>query len=222
MTSLLTTLRFADTAFPSGSFGFSNGIEALVSHGKISDARRLTDYLILLLRHRWACADRVALSQSHRGGLDLATVRAVDRVFEASCACEPVRSGSSRNGLAYLTSHARLETPGAREYRDMVLKSEAVGHLSVVQGMTLRALGVEEITAIEMSLYTTAANMAQAAVRLGQIGALDAQRSLGEALANCSDCARIPEPESEICSFVPYSEIVTVQQSRTNVRLFAN
>ena len=52
------------------------------------------------------------------GALD--AVVTIDAEVEASTASEPLRAGSRRNGLAFLTAHHRLGTPGAEPYRRKV------------------------------------------------------------------------------------------------------
>jgi len=219
---LIAALWQSDSAFPSGSFGFSNGIEALAATGRLKGARDLTPTLILLLRHRWATAERVALARAHRAAGDIATVLAADHAFEASSPCAPLRTGSSRNGLAYLTTHLRLETPGAAAYHSLVVAGRAPGHLPVVQGMLWAALEIPLETAIAMSLYTTAAGLSQAAVRLAAIGAIEAQRALRDALAATVDLARPPDDDAEFSSFAPFIEIAAMRHVRADVRFFGN
>lgn len=219
---LTTVLQFADSAFPSGSFGFSNGIEALAAHGRLTDTAEISAALSYLLRHRWACADRIALARAHRSSADLTAVAVVDREFDAASPCAPLRDGSARNGLAYVTSHARLGTSGASDYRVLVLGGQAPGHFPVVQGLLLGRLGLDEQTAIGVSCYTTASGMAQAAVRLGCLGALDAQRAIQQSIKGVRELVTAPPPGSDFSMFTPFSEIATVGQARADVRLFGN
>ena len=104
---------------------------------------------------------------------------------------EPMRVGSRRNGASLLASHARLGTPGAAELRAAVRASRLLGHLPVVQGALWPALGLDERNAASVSGYLFASGLTSAAVRLGAIGAIEAQRSLSGALPHRSgECHR--------------------------------
>lgn len=222
MSGLLTAMQHADSAFPSGSFAFSNGIEGLAALGPRLDRARLAAAVDSTIRHRWACADRVALVHALRAH-DLDRVAAIDAAVEASTIAEPLRTGSKRNGGALLAAHVRLGTPFAAEFRSLIDAGQAHGHLAVVQGLVWRNLGISEPHAVAMSGYTTASGLVAAAVRLGQIGAIAAQAVLGEALRAVEEAARAPIPAAvEIASFTPWLDVASARQAHAHVRLFSN
>jgi urease accessory protein len=219
---LLRALPHADSAFPSGGFAFSNGIEGLALLGAPLDRSGLGNVVAATIRHRWACADRVALVHVFRAN-NLGAVAAVDEAVEAATLAEPLRTGSKRNGQALLAAHARLATPSALEYRSWIDAGHAYGHLPVVQGLVWRSLGITEQHAIAISGYTTAASLVAAAVRLGHIGAIEAQAVLGAALRVVEEVAEDDIPSDvEIASFTPWLDIAAARQSRAQVRLFSN
>jgi urease accessory protein len=228
MIGLLTALQQADSAFPSGSFAFSNGIEGLVANSKTGvgarlDRNALAAIVTAVLRHRWESADRVALVQAHRAGDDFAAIAAVDEALEVSTLAEPLRTGSKRNGAALLAAHVRLATPGAAGLRAHIDAGQARGHLPVVQGFVWRALGLSEDLAVAVSGYTMAAGLVMAAVRLGRIGAIDAQAALASALAVMTELAQAPvAPDTAIASFMPWLDSAVARHARASLRLFVN
>jgi len=222
MSGLLTAMQHADSAFPSGSFAFSNGIEGLAALGPRLDRARLAAAVDSTIRHRWACADRVALVHAHRAH-DLDHVAAIDAAVEASTIAEPLRTGSKRNGGALLAAHVRLGTPFAAAFRSLIDAGQAHGHLAVVQGLIWRNLGISEPHAVAMSGYTTASGLVAAAVRLGQVGAIAAQAVLGGALRAVEEAAKAPIPAAvEIASFTPLLDVASARQAHAHVRLFSN
>jgi urease accessory protein len=219
---LLTAMQHADSAFPSGSFAFSNGIEGLAALGPRLDCARLAAAVDSTIRHRWACGDRVAMVHAYRAR-DLDCIAAVDAAVEASTIAEPLRTGSKRNGGALLAAHVRLGTPCAAAFRSLIDAGQAHGHLAVVQGLIWRNLGILEPHAVAMSGYTTASGLVAAAVRLGQIGAIAAQAVLGSALLAVEAASREPVPAAlEIASFTPWLDVVCARQAHAHVRLFSN
>ncbi len=222
MIDLLTVLQHADSAFPSGSFAFSNGIEGLASLNAPLDRDGLQNVVTMFLHHRWATSDRVALTLAHRTDGDLDRVMEVDRAIEAATLCEPLRAGSKRNGNALLAAHVRLQTHGAVALRTLIADGKAHGHLPVVQGFVWRARGMSEPDAVAVSGYSTAAGLVAAAVRLGRIGAVEAQTVLASVLVTVADLLAPVTPAAEIMSFMPWVDAAASRHARAHMRLFAS
>lgn len=227
MNRLLAAVWQADSAFPSGSFAFSNGIEGMVAREGRIDRARLSEVLAMVLRHRWATADRHAVVAGYRAAPDTAAVCAIDALYEASTIIEPLRAGSRRNGLAFLTAHARIGTQGAKLLRAEVADGRTPGHLPVVQGFVWWGCGLDEEGAVGASGYTTASSIVSAMVRLGSIGAVDAQASLAAALPVIAELAGVDSGrETEglpiFASMTPWLDIAATRHMRAEVRLFAN
>lgn len=220
---LLIALQHADSAFPSGGFGFSNGIEGLFGLGLPRGRESLRQALVATLRHRWATADRKALVYAYRTDGDFDAICAIDRTVEVSVLPEPLRIGSRRNGGALLATHVRLQTPGAAALREVIDAGSAYGHLPVVQGVMWRACGMAEASAVAVSGYIAAAGLVTAAVRLNRVGAFAAQDILADALAIVAEVAAVPvPPDAEIESFTPWLDIAAARHVRAPLRLFAN
>ena len=223
MSDLLTILQHADSAFPSGSFGFSNGIEGLAAMDAPLDRSGLRDVVAMILRHRWATSDRIAVALAHRAKDDLGKLAEIDQAVEAATLAEPLRSGSKRNGNALLAAHIRLRTQGAAGLRSEIEAGNAHGHLPLVQGFVWRVNGMGEADAILVSGYSTASGLIAAAVRLGRIGAVEAQGVLAHLLPTIAELAAPPvPPDAEIESFMPWVDIAASRQARAHLRLFAS
>jgi urease accessory protein len=98
-----------------------------------------------------------------------------------------------------------------------------LGHLPVVQGFLWRAVGFTEEDAVAISGYTTAAGLVAAAVRLGAIGAIEAQAVLASGLAVVAEEIAAPVGDAQpIASFVPLIDIAAARHVRAPVRLFAS
>jgi urease accessory protein len=222
LTGLLTILQHADSAFPSGNFAFSNGIEGLAAMNAPLDRSGLHDVVIMFLCHRWATSDRVAVALTHRAHGDLNDVAKIDRAVEAATLAEPLRSGSKRNGNALLAAHVRLATRGSAELRSLIQDGEAYGHLPVIQGFVWYARGIRETDAVAVSGYATASGLISAAVRMGRIGAVEAQAVLADVLPIIADlCLPVPR-DAEIESFMPWVDAAAARHARAHLRLFAS
>ncbi len=224
MRALLATLWQSDSAFPSGSFAFSNGLEGAAALDPPLDRDKLGAVLATTLRFRWATADRVALMHAFHAD-DIARIGAIDRAFEAATIPEPLRIGSRRQGTALLISHARLGTSGAAELRAAIAAETALGHLPVVQGWLWRRCGLGEEAAVMASAYTVAAGLVNAAVRLGSVGAIEAQGALAdcfELIVESAGVAFDPGSPLRFPSMTPWLDIAAVRHARSPLRLFSN
>ena len=173
-------------------------------------------------QHRWVTSDRVAVALAHRAGDDFDKLAEIDQAVEAATLAEPLRNGSKRYGNALLAEHVRLGTQGATELRSQIEAGNAHGHLPIVQGFVWRARGMNEANAILVSGYSTASGLIAAAVRLGRIGAVEAQAVLAALLPAIADLSAPVPPGAEIESFMPWVDAAASRQARAHLRLFAS
>jgi len=213
--ALLHAIWQGDGAFPSGSFAFSNGLEAL---GEAPLDSVLRDALLL----RWGSAERVVLAQAHRAGGDVAAIAAADAALEAATPPAPLRDGSRRNGAAFLLAHARIGTPSAEMLRAACRVGVCLGHLAAMQGAVFRALGLDLAASIASAGYAMLAALVSASVRLGRVGVIEGQRALAAALPTLANLAATPPPpEAQVGGFVPLLDIAACRHARSGMRLFA-
>ena len=222
----LLALQHADSAFPSGGFAFSQGLEAWVGlqagGGRLEPAR-LSAFIGQQLRQRWHPADRVAVALPHRRAGDLPALAEVDAEVEAATLNRRFRDGSRRNGAALLATHDRLGTKGAAAWRREVMAGHVQGHLAPVQGLVWAGLGLAEETALAMSGYVFLTGLTTAAIRMNLIGALGAQAVLRDMLDLVAASAADPVPaDAAISAFTPLTEIAIMQGGQDGARLFSN
>ena len=222
-TNLLTALQHADSAFPGGGFAFSQGLEG---YSALRGPLKPDDVLTAIrtaIRLRWASSDRIALVFAYRAAPDLDDLAEIDFEIEAATLPEPLRTGSRRNGTAFLAAHARLQLALAHSYRTRISDGDAHGHLAVAQGLVWNALGISETEAATMAGYQFAAGQTQAAVRLGIIGALDAQRILAAIRDDIAGAVAEPVPAGAVLEgYTPLLDIAAMRHARQETRLFAN
>ncbi|GLK66886.1 urease accessory protein UreF [Hansschlegelia plantiphila] len=221
MISQLLAIWQADAAFPSGGFAFSNGLEGLAAAGDRLSSDELEAVVEAALRRRWATADRVALARAFEAANDLDAVAEIDREVEATMLAEPFRLGSRRNGAGLLAAHARIGTPGARDWQARVRAGRALGHLATTQAVVWSGAGLDRSGAVLASGYMAVSGFMTAAVRLGVIGAIAAQSTVRKLLPVVAELAATPLP-GRIESFSFRLDIAATRHARGDLRLFAN
>ncbi|EKN00280.1 MULTISPECIES: urease accessory protein UreF [unclassified Acidocella] len=220
--SLLRGLQFADGQFPSGGFAFSWGVESLAADGLLTRAD-WPSFLEGQMQLRWATQDRPLTAHAYLNANNQDALRNLDELTEALSLASAAREGSRRAGAALLSTHVRLGTPGAAAYRDRVNASEVPGHLPVVMGIVLAGAGLDLPTALAVSAHSSAQALGSAAVRLGLIGALDAQMALQKLQPRLAEWVALPLPKlDEIGGFTPLADIAMMRHPTQPQQLFSN
>ncbi len=220
---LLLALQHGDSFFPGGTQSFSWGLETLAADGAVTTADQVCDFVASQLQWRWNYTDRPVIAACWRTEFGGGKVCALDAIVEARSLSLESRECSKRAGAALLTLHARLGSIAAKQFRKRVLAGEAHGHNAVAQGTVWRALGMQRSQAELMAAHQLRTQLTSAALRLGIIGHIDAQRIIGEQ-------RRIIEKllsEEAVCvdrigTFTPQIEIAMMRHEAQESRLFAN
>jgi urease accessory protein len=222
-TLLLRLFQESDTFFPSGAVSFSWGLETLCSDGLVTSEGGVEDFLVAQLTYRWASFDRIAVIEVAKVTRLPLRILEVDRLVEAQILPEELRSGSRRNGHGLLSVHAKLGTPGADEYLAHIRRGTGLGHLPVMQGFLWSRRGIPCHEAVLLSAYVLCVGLLGAAVRIGVIGHIGAQRVLTKLQPTICRLADIrPVSLDEIHGFLPQAEIASMRHETAATRLFAN
>ena len=238
--SSLLALQQADSFFPGGAVAWSWGLETLVADGHLG----LTDVTTLKrrqrgvhrdrsapvrafvegqLRHRWNSFDRAFLCAAWQAANDLPTLVDLDNQIEALTLAEELRQGSRRVGQSLLGVHVALGTPGACAYQQQVLTAQIPGHLPVVQGLLWHRLGMQHDHCQLAAAHGLCTGLVSAAVRLGVMGHVDAQRVLTDLQPLLLELLAQAPPEPDAASgFTPLAEIAVMRHETQALRLFAN
>jgi urease accessory protein len=219
--ALLAALQFGDSAFPSGAFAFSWGLEGLAADGLIETAEDVAEVMEEQLVHRWNPMDRILLRAAYESP-DVEGHVALDHLAEAATMSEPMRVGSRRAGRALLGVFARLGHEGASRYREAAASDPSLGHLAVAQGLVFKEgrlpIGIAEL----LSGWTMMSGLASAAIRLGLVGHLDAQRILTALRRKLESLLpRVPPRGATISSFTPLLDIAVSRNSGRHLKMFA-
>lgn len=218
---ILRLLQVSDSAFPSGAFGFSGGLEALAADDLVPGAEAVAAFLAHQVIPRFAGIDRAFLERAHAAAPDADALLAVDADCEAFVAVAEAGEASRRQGLSILTTHGRIATPGIAPFAARVRAGETPGHAAVVQGLVGHALGLSAETTATAALYGAVQSCLAASVRLGRVGALGAQSILADLVEPMAEALAGPAP-SEPAAFVPLADVALSRHREQAGRLFAS
>lgn len=216
----LALLQLGDSAYPAGGFAFSWGLEGLAADGMLADHDQLDRIIADHLARRWATMDRILLQRAFHAP-NCEAIAAVDRYAEAATPSAEMREGSRRAGRALLGVWVKLDGPLSVAYRNLVSPDSRLGHLPIVQAVVCRD-GAFRLDATELvSGWSLVTGLVSAAVRLGIIGHIEAQRSLSAARSLLAELlAETPPPDAVPASFTPFIDIAVSRGPLRHVRMF--
>ncbi len=162
-------LQLADSAFPSGGFAHSGGVEALKQLGVVHSEPSLLACLRELAWHTGHSA-LPFVTEAHR--FDPC---AADEAAEVFLVNDVARRASRAQGGAFLiAAHATFEVQGVTSLK----RALPHGHVAVAFGAVFRALERSVDEARQLFLFSSVRGALSAAVRLGVVGPLRAQAVL--------------------------------------------
>jgi urease accessory protein len=212
-------LQLADSAFPTGGFAHSAGLEAAVQLGEVADATALRRFVT------------EALWQAGYGGLPLVNathdeprhLAHVDALCDSFLTSYVANRASRTQGRALVATCARVFEHHALTKLHEATRTHALcGHYAPLFGAAFRALDVSLEDTQRLFLHLTVRGIASAAVRLGQLGPHEAQRLQSDAAPQLErvlgECARLEV--DALTQTAPLLEIVGAQHDKLYSRLF--
>jgi len=163
--------QVVDSAFPTGAFAHSFGLEAAWQQGEVEDVAALQRFLDASISQ----AGRSVLPFVTAAYLDPTRLESLDALAEAFL-INPVANRASRvQGRALAATVARVwPSPATRDLRARADATHA--HLAPLSGAIFAALELSLVDAQRATLYGITRGLLGAAVRLGLVGSYEAQR----------------------------------------------
>ncbi|WP_238702457.1 urease accessory protein UreF [Microbacterium caowuchunii] len=230
VTRLLVSLQLSDSAFPSGFYTMSHGLEGF-RQAELVGPDGVGDLLEDLLVASVGPGDATALARAHGAATagDWERVADIDRVLYASKLNGELRRASVRSGrqLADITAETFAGTPGGEEITRwaMRVKSHDVpGCQPVVTAVCYAATGVPIAEAVASDLFAFASSFAGACLRLRLTDHRSTQvllRRMQPVIATVVADALV-RPLADIGGFAPMGDIMSAGHERAEARLFTS
>lgn len=227
---LLVSLQLSDSAFPSGFYTMSHGLEGFRQQGLVAPDG-VADLLDDLLSAAIGPGDATALARAHDAALvgDWDAVTEIDRLLFASKLNAELRIASTRSGrqLADIAGEAFAGTPGEAdiaEWAARVKAKESPGCQPVVTAVCYAASGVPVVEAVASDLFAFAVSFVGAALRLRLTDHRGAQVILRRAqpVIETVTADAVARPVSDIGGFAPVADIMSARHERAEARLFTS
>ena len=165
------TWQVADSAFPTGAFAHSWGLEAAWQHGELESHDALRQFLDAAVQQ----AGFATLPLLNAAYQRLDDLERLDGLTEAFLINAVANRASRVQGRSLLATAVRV-WPSASLSALNRRAEPTHSHLAPLSGAVFRAIGLSLPSAQQVVLYGTARGVLTAAVRLGIVGSYEAQR----------------------------------------------
>ena len=220
--ALLSLLQVSDTAFPTGAFAHSMGLEAFYDVGELRDAGDLRRFVELSL-NSMATSDCVALRAAY-AAVSVQELERIDWLLSATKLTRELREASAATGRRFLASVGALgvEDDLLNGFAASVRDGYSPGNLAVGFGVAAPALDVGLTDALNAYLYTSAASLVATGQKLIPLGGSAAQRVLYELHEKIVEAAEESEAlrPDEMYAFAPTIDVHSMLHERQRVRLY--
>ena len=159
--------QLADSAFPTGGFAHSGGLEAARQHGEVRGGESLMDYLRLSLNQ----LTHASMPFAHAAFAGAKDFEEVDQTCDAFLSNHVANRASRLQGQALAASAEKIF--GGHElqaFRARLLDENHPGHLAPVFGAVARMLALEPFATARLFVFTQLRGSISAAVRLNIVG----------------------------------------------------
>jgi len=222
---LLSLLHFTDTAFPTGGYAHSFGLEYYCQGGIVSDAVGLERFLLAQIEGSAGPCDATAAVGTLRAmsAGDVGACRRLDETLEAMKPVREFRAGSRQMGRQTLRISAALTgDQHLAAYLQEVDEGRAPGHHAIAFGMAAGVLGWDGEATATAFLYSTTALLVGAALRLLPMGQTEGQRVLWRLHPVIARAAREAADRdlADLSCFAPGLDVAGMLHERLETRLF--
>jgi urease accessory protein len=217
-------LQLCDSAFPSGAFSHSFGLETAIAERGVTDAATVRAWIASYLEHSLATLDARAFVLGMRG---VAGIAELDLTLAASVFPNDVRTANRRLARATLEAYLAMgiDDPAVGAYRDAILSGCASGQHALACMLGYRAIGAPAEDAVCGYLSSAAAALAAVAARAVPLGQRDVGALLWSLRAPIADFTRSAcsaRSLDDLTSSALICEIDAMRHAALDARLFAS
>jgi len=209
--------QLADSAFPTGGFAHSAGLEAAWQHGEVRNRNELVSFVEASL-HQLSRAALPFVNASHGEPRRFAEF---DELCNAFTTNHVANRASRAQGKAFLTTVQRIFL-SRKEPLSLSLPNSPYHHFACVFGGTLALLEVPQETTARLFLFNHLRGSLAAAVRLNIVGPMEAQ-SLQHQFSTLAETISISAAAltlDDLAQTSPLLELWQGAQDRLYSRLF--
>ena len=223
-------MQLSDSFFPSGMFSMSGGLESLFRHNIVTNGDQIHEFIIEQIEFQLIPCDCSILAKTMDAvkNNDLSQILSIDNKFYSMKLTKDVRNSMVRSGkqvfncLMHIVNDTNHKNHLLKQFKSEIEKNETPCTYPVAMGIYSQCLGISLQSAMKILLYTFCSSIVSAAIRLGIIQHLDAQKILGLLTepVNTFVTNKIKEKNSDIWQLTPFTEIHQMYHEHNESKMF--
>lgn len=226
ITRLMYLLEFSDSAFPVGTFSFSNGLETAAFEQLVHDARTLEQYTRTVLQQTIYC-DAIAALHAYRAAArkDYTLILDSDRQVILCKMNAEARQMLTRMGKKMAEICTQIQDGGLmKQWLEDIRREETPGTYPVAQAIWFQQNGSTEKELFAAIEYGAINMILNAALRCVKVSHYETQAILYRICSEtASDYERVRELEFvDMRAFVPEMDIIASLHEKGKMRMFMN
>lgn len=221
-------MQLSDSSFPSGMFSMSGGLESLFHHNIITNWKQVNEFIIEQIEFQLIPCDCSILSITMDAVKknDILQILNIDNKLYSMKLTKDVRNSLVRSGkqvfncLMYMVNNENIFL---KQFKNKIETNETPCTYPVALGIYAQCLDISLTSAMKILLYSFSSSIVSAAIRLGIIQHLDAQKILGllaEPVNNFVSNKINEKITTDIWQLTPLTEIHQMYHEHNESRMF--
>jgi urease accessory protein len=222
-------MQLADSFFPSGMFGLSNGLESLVKHDRIKNEQDVLNFIEQQIEFQLVPCDCIVflISMDAARNENIEELVEADNRFYSMRLIREVRNTSVRSGSQILNCVIQMTSDKnkskiAKDFQKKIKSNETVGTYPVCLGIIANLLGIPTESGIRMMLYSFSQSVIAAAIRLGILEHISGQKILTILSDKINNISKNIKKESlnNLWQLTPLTDIFQMIHEHNNSKMF--
>ena len=224
-------MQLSDSAFPSGMFSMSGGLESLFHNNIITNWQQVQEFIIEQIEFQLIPCDCSILSIAMNAVKknDVSQITNIDNKYYSMKLTKDIRNSLVRSGkqvfncLMHVINENNDKNNFLKLFKIKIDAYKTPCTYPVALGIYAQCLDISFASAMRVLLYSFSSSIVSAAIRLGIIQHLDAQKILGllSEPVNIFISKKIKdEPTTDIWQLTPFTEIHQMNHEHNDSKMF--
>lgn len=221
----LALFQLCDSAFPTGAFSHSFGLETYIQENAVHDESTFHEWLKVYLFEQLVFSDGLAARMVYEAieQEDYDRIWELDHLLSVQNFARETREGTKQMGERMLNMAENLyDAPVLKIYRERIKNKQSFGHPAIVFTIVGHFLQVAKETTILYFLYSTIVSLIQNAVRAIPLGQTTGQKMLADFQTEFKKATNQINllDEDDFGTVSPGLELSQMQHERVKIRIF--
>ncbi len=224
-------MQLSDSSFPSGMFSMSGGLESLFHQNIITNWKQVHEFILEQIEFQLIPSDCnvLTITMDAMKKNDMPQILNIDNKFYSMKLTKDIRNSLVRSGkqvfncLMHMIEDDNPKSHFLEQFKSKIETNETPCTYPVALGIYAQCLDISLASAMKIFLYSFSSSVTSAAIRLGIIQHLDAQKILGLLAepVNIFVLTKIKEKIStDIWQLTPMTEIHQMYHEHNESRMF--